>query len=225
MQKDDLNAFHVRVFGSAVAHAQTMPVGLSSDDEGTQEMTLEEGDDLGFYPDGEKRTLTDDQIAMFRHSEIYSILRGRQVRMENKGADGNDQSDDLVSNAATTPDSLKSNEVQTTGDHERAHEERENGFEELEVIPKSSTANNKRKRSFVDLGGRSGKASTRRLVRELDSVTVENQVLDYGDEPSEKVPSTHAHSGKEDADPVAGHYGKRASVPGKKIWWPVIQAT
>lgn len=38
---------------------------------------MEEDDDdgLGYYHDGVKRTLTDEQIAIFRHSEIESILR------------------------------------------------------------------------------------------------------------------------------------------------------
>ena len=34
----------------------------------------EDDDDLGYYPDGVKRTLTDAQIAIFRHSEIQEML-------------------------------------------------------------------------------------------------------------------------------------------------------
>jgi hypothetical protein len=33
---------------------------------------------LGYYADGVKRTLTDEQIAMFRHSEIQTLLRERR---------------------------------------------------------------------------------------------------------------------------------------------------
>lgn len=43
----------------------------------------EEDDGLGYYPDGTKRTLTDEQIAMFRHSEIQAILRQRRLQKEN----------------------------------------------------------------------------------------------------------------------------------------------
>lgn len=32
------------------------------------------GEDLGYYHDGVKRTLTDAQIAIFRHSEIQEML-------------------------------------------------------------------------------------------------------------------------------------------------------
>jgi hypothetical protein len=42
----------------------------------------EEEGDLGCYPDGVKRTLTDEQIAMFRHSEIQQLLRERRRKRE-----------------------------------------------------------------------------------------------------------------------------------------------
>ncbi|KAJ5971250.1 uncharacterized protein N7479_001168 [Penicillium vulpinum] len=37
-------------------------------------------EDLGYYPDGVKRTLTDEQIRIFRHSEIHALVRERQLR-------------------------------------------------------------------------------------------------------------------------------------------------
>lgn len=41
-------------------------------------------DDLGSYEDGVKRTLTDEQISMFRHSEIQKILRKRRLAEQMK---------------------------------------------------------------------------------------------------------------------------------------------
>lgn len=38
----------------------------------------DEDDGLGYYADGVKRTLTDEQIAMFRHSEIHALHRARE---------------------------------------------------------------------------------------------------------------------------------------------------
>jgi hypothetical protein len=35
---------------------------------------------LGWYHDGAKRTLTDEQIAMFRHSEIHRLLQQRKLK-------------------------------------------------------------------------------------------------------------------------------------------------
>ena len=43
-----------------------------------------EDDGLGYYEDGVKRTLTDEQIAIFRHSEIQTLLRERQNAEEAK---------------------------------------------------------------------------------------------------------------------------------------------
>lgn len=43
----------------------------------------EDADDgLGYYADGVKRTLTDEQIAIFRYSEIQRLLRERRARRE-----------------------------------------------------------------------------------------------------------------------------------------------
>ena len=58
-----------------------------------------EEDGLGYYPDGVKRTLTDEQIAMFRHSEIYALERKRQLRKENQEV--NDGLYDSPANSAT----------------------------------------------------------------------------------------------------------------------------
>ena len=35
----------------------------------------EDDDGLGYYPDGTKRTLTNEQIAIFRHSEIQDLIK------------------------------------------------------------------------------------------------------------------------------------------------------
>ncbi|KAL8910225.1 MAG: hypothetical protein Q9171_004468 [Xanthocarpia ochracea] len=62
-------------------HTHTPHVNIAHEEE-----VAEEGN-LGYYPDGVKRTLTDEQIAMFRHSEIYSLLRKRQLQKENREMD------------------------------------------------------------------------------------------------------------------------------------------
>ena len=41
-----------------------------------------EDDGLGYYEDGTKRTLSDEQIAIFRHSEIQALLRDRRHAAE-----------------------------------------------------------------------------------------------------------------------------------------------
>ncbi|KAL4814108.1 hypothetical protein BDW67DRAFT_187016 [Aspergillus spinulosporus] len=49
-----------------------------------EEDVEDEDDGLGYYPDGVKRTLTDEQIRIFRHSEIHALLRERQIKQENE---------------------------------------------------------------------------------------------------------------------------------------------
>lgn len=44
----------------------------------------EEHDNLGYYADGVKRTITDEQIAMFRHTEIETLLRQKRKSDEAK---------------------------------------------------------------------------------------------------------------------------------------------
>ena len=65
-------------------------------------------DGLGYYSDGVKRTLTDEQVAMFRHSEIYAIQRARQVAKENGDADGGEEEeeeeDEIVEDAEMNED-------------------------------------------------------------------------------------------------------------------------
>ncbi|KAI9850250.1 MAG: hypothetical protein M1838_005976 [Thelocarpon superellum] len=55
---------------------------------GWAEIDGEDDDGLGYYADGVKRTLTDEQVAMFRHSEIHALLRQRQLRREREESAG-----------------------------------------------------------------------------------------------------------------------------------------
>ena len=56
-------------------------LGPVEDEEYAEEV---EDDGLGYYKDGVKRTLTDEQIAIFRHSEIQALLRERRHAEEAK---------------------------------------------------------------------------------------------------------------------------------------------
>ena len=41
-----------------------------------------EEDELGYYKDGAKRTITDEQIVMFRNSEVEALRRGQSLRVD-----------------------------------------------------------------------------------------------------------------------------------------------
>ncbi|KAJ6086785.1 hypothetical protein N7467_005699 [Penicillium canescens] len=72
---DDLQAFHSKHFPG-----QPQPTLPQQNDQLAEDEFADE--DLGYYPDGVKRTLTDEQIRIFRHSEIHALLRQRQLQAD-----------------------------------------------------------------------------------------------------------------------------------------------
>lgn len=214
-------------------------------------------DDFGYYPDGNKRTLTDDQIAMFRHSEIYAILRERQVRKENREADGEygledalpfEHDTDAMPRARSDVDhdgATVTNEendravLYNTKQLSDAVTDKPSEQQDCSYNPKESRSitladktlreealvpQGKRKRHVRDTGDVPDKGYTsRRLARELDSVVSIDQVLDYGDEPSEKDTSTQGPPEHQDTGSTSRQGDKDDSLPGQKIWWPVIE--
>ena len=222
-----MEEYHTRIFGSRIPshivsgdlHTNDGEIPLSS----TQE---EEDDYLGYYPDGNKRTLTDDQIAMFRHSEIYSILRERQLRKENQEAELDDDSEIVQPSAEVAPECPAA-----LGIEKQAEQTPEAAPEEPEIISKDSRQDDarpglmksKRKRDPAKPDyGRDNPYTARRTARELDSSMSQDCVLDYGDEPSAAEPSIQAH-----LKDVKEKDNEEHSTPtkGQKIWWPVIQGT
>ncbi|KAJ9309570.1 hypothetical protein DTO217A2_860 [Paecilomyces variotii] len=80
---DELQAFHTQHFPGQ--GQPPMPNFAHENAQlGESEYYEEDDDGLGYYPDGVKRTLTDEQIRIFRHSEIHAILRKRQLEEERR---------------------------------------------------------------------------------------------------------------------------------------------
>lgn len=77
-----INIEQLRKFHDAHFPGQEVPnISANDEHEGTQQD--EEQDDLGYYADGVKRTLTDEQVKLFRHTEIQRLLsERRQARAE-----------------------------------------------------------------------------------------------------------------------------------------------
>ena len=186
-----------------------------------------EDDDLGYYPDGVKRTLTDDQIAMFRHSEIYSILRERQVHKENIEAEGDEESELL----ASQPEQI----VKATASSDEEGEVRSDSEvkDALALVPEAASQHAedtqaRKKRKLVDTdtgygyGRKYASRSARGFVRELDSATAQDQVLDYGEEPQTVDGDKEVENA---ATQVVGenHESRARPGEGKKIWWPIIE--
>lgn len=80
ISQEDLRDFHANHFPHTPAPEHTLH-GL--EDEPAEEQYVEEESALGYYNDGTPRILTDEQIAMFRHSEIQAIIRKRRLEREN----------------------------------------------------------------------------------------------------------------------------------------------
>ncbi|KAM5472644.1 hypothetical protein MferCBS49748_001310 [Microsporum ferrugineum] len=84
--KDDLDAFHAKHFATHDFN-QTIASNFFSGCFSTTEVQATGYEDLyddglGYYPDGVKRTLTDQQIQIFRHSEIQGLLRQKKLEEE-----------------------------------------------------------------------------------------------------------------------------------------------
>ncbi|PSK42446.1 hypothetical protein B9Z65_4360 [Elsinoe australis] len=68
--EEDLYAFHSKHFPCSHPPRQL----FTSDG-----YTEQDEDGLGWYPDGVKRTITDEQVAIFRHSEVFKVIREREI--------------------------------------------------------------------------------------------------------------------------------------------------
>ncbi|OOF96367.1 hypothetical protein ASPCADRAFT_506058 [Aspergillus carbonarius ITEM 5010] len=84
---EDLQAFQAKHFPGSACPTPPLTTTLAEEHPDHQQQEEhyyyeEEEDDLGYYPDGVKRTLTDEQIRIFRHSEIHALLREKQLREE-----------------------------------------------------------------------------------------------------------------------------------------------
>ena len=72
--------FHAKHFPHAPAPEHILH---GVENEPAEEYHEDEEGGLGYYEDGTPRTLTDEQIAMFRHSEIQAIIRKRRQQRDN----------------------------------------------------------------------------------------------------------------------------------------------
>lgn len=138
-------------------------------------------DDLGYYPDGVKRTLTDDQIAMFRHSEIQTLLRERRRKRENSEGDGetsHDASTDTIKPVgdtrppATADDTVRQRSASTSGSQGVGKRKWQRFIEPSELNPEHLTH--------------------RRIARELDEQKASSIDLAYGDEEESTYSATTA---------------------------------
>ncbi|KAH7256487.1 hypothetical protein BKA59DRAFT_74470 [Fusarium tricinctum] len=137
---DDLVAFHEAHFSQvALASFTSDFIDLPSQDH-SQHDTVddaweEEDDGLGYYPDGVKRTLTDEQVEIFRHSELEALRKQKEKEKQlsakaiASSGDAMDLSDDshapaqTESVSSTLPASFQTNKKRKKKGSKRARPE------------------------------------------------------------------------------------------------------
>ena len=176
---------------------------------------VEELDDpLGYYSDGVKRTLTDDQIAMFRHSEIHSLLRQQaaaKIRDEEQKRDFSSpkrngtqshSGGSISASARSLPVATTASSVQSENDEEEEYRKFLATEREQLISIDDCTRESRPKHNYPH----DRTISTRRLVRELDDANDVLSTLDYGD-----------------GDATSKMLDIGDSTEGRKIWWPELR--
>jgi hypothetical protein len=101
--QEDLRGFHAKHF----PHASALEHVLHGVEVQAAEECHEEEDEEGleYYEDGTPRTLTDEQIAMFRHSEIQAIIRKRRQQQDNGDGSEEGEAEESVAGDSAMVDS------------------------------------------------------------------------------------------------------------------------
>ncbi|KAL9001832.1 MAG: hypothetical protein Q9188_005206 [Gyalolechia gomerana] len=194
---------------------------LAPDELGTDELGA---DDLGFYLDGVRRTLTDDQISMFRHSEVYSLLRKRQLQKEDRETD----------EGLSTSPPYDGSPFAGLGQTIREAEDTQLGINPSVRTAKGNNSIMKKRKHNPDGDHTWYSATSRRHIRELDDAVPDVGFLDYGEEAgsgqsgqhttlvgrSSRVQIDHADHTSHDTD--LGRDAPKSPRQGRKIWWPSI---
>ena len=200
----DLLAFHLQTFGQPFQ----APSAVEPNDEPYNNESYnnddEEDDDLGYYPDGTKRTLTDQEIEIFRHSEIHALLRAKELRDEER-AEGlvseppsegeiledhhhhhqSPTANPRVPAAAASVASREEAIIKDAKDDDKDDDDDEEYARFLKQERKEfaeAAAKRREERRWSQSLSRDGNdrtVSTRRKVREMDEVRDEEVALDY----------------------------------------------
>ncbi|KAG9230171.1 hypothetical protein BJ875DRAFT_165466 [Amylocarpus encephaloides] len=110
ISQEELSSFHGSHFGpDSIEHFSQNFLGPV--EEQRDEYYQEDGE-LGYYEDGVKRTLTDEQIAIFRHSEIESLLRDRRHIAEARASEDPESKEPSLARATTASEDIEDGELE-----------------------------------------------------------------------------------------------------------------
>ena len=245
--KEDLATFQRIHFGASGSSTNAVPQ-LNASRVGNEPEIIEE-DDLGYYPDGVKRTLTDEQIAMFRHSEIYALQRKRQLRKENQEMEdglSEPQADTEIQPGLREQPAFDS--PKQSVDHFMKHygpggknrcdfhtveetltdmmdfngPDESNGANTTGTSKRRKADNRRKPNDYRD-------TTSRRQARELDDAAADSGLLDYGEESGviqSIEPSTERvkleYTDHDNMVDVKTDPEPAPPKEGRKIWWPTI---
>ncbi|KAG9679560.1 hypothetical protein KCU95_g15956, partial [Aureobasidium melanogenum] len=216
--EDDLRLFHDKHFSGLSSE----PSNRHHDAHVDLEQDFDD-DGLGYYSDGVKRTLTDDQIAMFRHSEIQTLLRERRRKREISESES----------SQNVPSKL----TQPVGDMSTP-DTAEDSVSQRSASTSESQGLGKRKwQRFIDTSETNPEYLThRRIARELDEQKASSIDLAYGDEEStssvvEKQPkdTSSSQTRRKEVSYDEANESAPAQPPSKpsqkpKFIWPTLEA-
>ncbi len=159
---------------------------------------------------------------MFRNSEIYALIRQRQVRKENEEAGFGVEAASATENPKVTSTDVPKDLIVDEGD---SGEDEEEYLRFLETEKRKAEANNERNKRRKT---RPDAHTHRRIARELDIVAVDEQMLDYDEGPSKSTEASNTDSqrhedGLGEECHATAHQARDRRPEGRKIWWPCIQ--
>ena len=238
--KTDLLAFHAKTYGREFDFSNVGFTSLIYGAEAFENYGEEEEDDLGYYPDGVKRTLTDEQIAIFRHSETYTLLE-HELALKNQAREDAEERNfkpESIDHDEEEPRRSQAEETLSDADDVDADVDVDNDDDEAEYAAflaqerqEFSLAAAQRKQQEQHYTGHRDsqpenehrKISTRRKVREMDAMDSFDQALSYDDDYQDGATGATSRDVVEAGDvkdrAIAAAEGQR----GRKIWWPVIE--
>lgn len=159
---------------------------------------------------------------MFRDSEIYALIRQRQVRKENQEAGFGVEEAPVTESKVTPTHEPKSLIVDEGGSQDEDEEEYLRFLESEKRKAEANNERNKRRKTKSDAH------THRRIARELDIVLADEQILDYDEGPSNPTEVFKGDSPRHKKGLGEEHYPTANQAldrrpEGRKIWWPCIQ--
>lgn len=187
--KDDLLAFQLSHFGDDTkpdAWFVDAETALSYQPEFDQDLGEEEDDGLGYYEDGVERTLTDEQIEMFRHTEMEQLIREGLISRDERESEQNEvverakhTSEDMDTESLLSVETPTKHNDRRNSSASRRSSSTTKGRQRAKDIPYDERNKRNWETYIEDEDPRHGSRTHRRIVRELDEQQVQDVELDY----------------------------------------------